>query len=73
MYDCDKAGKTAAMEKIQKGVPVFLWRKLLADTGIQTINKMDLTDFLVYCKRKGMQVPRLSNYFSNSRYDVYDI
>jgi hypothetical protein len=42
MYDCDKAGKTAAMEKIQKGTPVFLWRKLLADTGIQTINKMDL-------------------------------
>lgn len=73
MYDCDKAGKTAAMEKIQKGIPVFLWRKLLADTGIQTINKMDLTDFLVYCKRKGIPVPRLSNYFSNNRYDVYDI
>jgi hypothetical protein len=73
MYDYDKAGKTAAMEKIQKGTPVFLWRKLLADTGIQTINKMDLTDFLVYCKRKGIKPPRLGNYFSNNRYDIYDI
>ena len=75
MYDYDKAGKEAAIKKIAEGKTVFLWQKLLSDTGIllEPTKKMDLTDFLVYCKRKGLKVPKLSNYFSQDKYDVYYI
>ena len=75
MYDYDKAGKEAALKKVSEGRPVFLWQKLLADTGIilEMGKKMDLTDYLVYCKRKGLRPPKISNYFSRDRYDAYYI
>lgn len=74
MYDYDRAGKEAAMKKASQGRPVFLWKKLLTDLGILDINKkMDLTDLLVLCKRKSLKLPKLSNYFSRDRYDIYDI
>jgi predicted RNA-binding Zn-ribbon protein involved in translation (DUF1610 family) len=74
MFDYDKAGKEAAMKKVSEGRPVFLWKKLLSDTGItEPLKKMDLTEYLVYCKRKGIKIPRLSNYFSQDKYDVYYI
>lgn len=74
MFDYDKAGKEAAIRKISEGRQVFLWKKLLSDTGIQEQNKkIDLTDYLVYCKRKGLKIPRLSGYFSQDKYDVYYI
>ena len=74
MYDYDRAGKEAAMKKASEGRPVFLWKKLLSDLGILDLNKkMDLTDLLVLCKRKSLKLPKLSNYFSRDRYDIYDI
>ena len=74
MYDYDRAGKEAAMKKASQGRPVFLWKKLLTDLGILDLNKkMDLTDLLVLCKRKSLKLPKLSNYFSRDRYDIYDI
>lgn len=74
MYDYDKAGKTAALSKAQLGKPVFLWRKLLSSLSIlDPIKKMDLTDLLVYCKRKNLPFPRLGDYFSKDRYDIYDL
>jgi len=74
MYDYDRAGKEAAMKKASEGRPVFLWKKLLTDLGILDLNKkMDLTDLLVLCKRKGLRLPKLSTYFSRDRYDIYDI
>ena len=72
MYDYDKAGREAALEKANQGRPVFLWKKLLDDLGIELYGKKtDLTDFLTLCSRKGIKVPRLSNYFSTDRYDTY--
>lgn len=74
MYDYDKAGKEASLKKASEGKPVFLWQKLLKDLGIlEPIKKMDLTDLLVYCKRKSLKPPRLSDYFSQDKYDVYYI
>ena len=72
LYDNDKAGKYAAIQRANEGKSVFLWKKLLDDMKIETpINKLDLTDFLVYCKRKNINIPLLSNYFSKDKYDIY--
>lgn len=72
MYDYDKAGREAALEKLNEGKTVFLWKKLFHDTGIdEPVKKMDLTDLVVLAKRKNIQFPRLSNYFSNDKYDAY--
>jgi hypothetical protein len=73
LYDYDLAGKKASLQKSEEGYPVFLWRKLLEDMGIEIHNnkKMDLTDFLVYCTRKSIKIPSISNYFSTSKYDSY--
>ena len=72
MYDYDAAGRDAAMTKLQNGYPVFLWKKYLEDAGIPHNNKkIDLTDLLVYAKRKGTQLPRFGEYFSKDRFDAY--
>jgi hypothetical protein len=72
MYDYDKAGREAALEKLNEGKTVFLWKKLFHDSGIdEPVKKMDLTDLVVLAKRKNIQFPRLSNYFSNDKYDAY--
>jgi hypothetical protein len=72
MYDFDKAGRDAALEKLHAGRSVFLWKKLFSESGIEEpMKKMDLTDLLVLCKRKSIKLPRLSNFFSNDKYDAY--
>lgn len=72
MYDYDEAGKKAALSKAEAGKPIFLWRKMFSDLGISTVvRKMDLTDLIVYCVRKGLKMPALSNYYSKDKYDVY--
>jgi hypothetical protein len=40
---------------------------------IEHHKKMDLTDLVVYCKRKNIKMPRLGDYFSKDKYDVYHI
>ncbi len=72
MYDYDAAGRDAAMQRLEMGYPVFLWKKYLQDLGIPVTNKkIDLTDLLVYAKRKGLQLPRFGGYFSSDKYDSY--
>jgi hypothetical protein len=72
MYDYDITGRDAAMEKLQNGYPVFLWKRYLEDAGIPYNNKkIDLSDLLVYAKRKGIQLPRFGEYFSKDRFDAY--
>lgn len=74
MYDYDNAGREASLKKAGDGKPVFLWKKLLTDIGVnEPIRKMDLTDLLVYCKRKSLKLPKLSDYFSKDKYDIYHI
>lgn len=71
-YDYDKAGKTAAMEKLNAGIPVFLWKKFFKESGLdEPLKKMDLTDLLVLAKRKDLHLPKLSNFFSHDKYDIY--
>jgi hypothetical protein len=73
MYDYDKAGKEAAIEKIKRGEQVFLWKKFLNNfqSEINISKKIDLTDLMVYTIRKKLQIPNFENYFSTSKYDVY--
>lgn len=72
MYDYDKAGREAALEKLNAGIKVFLWKKLFYDMGMdEPVKKMDLTDLLVLVKRKNVRLPKLSLYFSNDKYDAY--
>jgi hypothetical protein len=72
MYDYDSAGKEAALEKLSQGKSVFLWRKLFKEIGMDdTGKKVDLTDLVVLAKRKGVRLPKLSNYFSDDKYDSY--
>ena len=72
-YDYDKAGRDAAIKKLESGWPVFLWKKFFKDANIDepTNKKMDLTDLVVLAKRKGISLPRLSDYFSKDKYDAY--
>lgn len=72
MYDYDAAGRDAAMQRLQAGYPVFLWKKYLEAAGIPHGNKkMDLTDLLVYAKRRGEKLPKFAEYFSADKYDAY--
>jgi predicted RNA-binding Zn-ribbon protein involved in translation (DUF1610 family) len=73
MYDYDKAGKEASLKRINKGEPVFLWKKFLQEsqTGINTVKKIDLTDIIVYSIRKRLTLPDFESYFSKTKYDVY--
>jgi hypothetical protein len=34
---------------------------------------MDLTDLLVLAKRKGFKLPKLADYFSKNKFDVYEL
>lgn len=72
-FDYDKAGRDASIQKLKEGKPVFLWKKFFKESNIDepTNKKMDLTDLIVLAKRKGISLPRLSNYFSNDKYDAY--
>lgn len=72
-YDYDKAGRDAAIQKMGEGKPVFLWKKFFKEAHINepTNKKMDLTDLVVLAKGKRISLPRLSNFFSNDKYDLY--
>lgn len=72
-YDYDKAGRDASIKRLKEGKPVFLWKKFFKEANIDepTNKKMDLTDLVIFAKRKGISLPRLSNYFSNDKYDAY--
>lgn len=71
-YDYDEAGRKSSLKKMEEGKQVFLWKKFLQDAKIpQSTHKMDLSDVLVYAKRKGIVLPKFNEYFSDSKYDAY--
>lgn len=71
-YDYDDPGRKCSIQKIQEGKQVFLWKKFLNDSKIpESTKKLDLSDILVYAKRKGIKLPNFNEYFSDSRYDLY--
>lgn len=71
IYDNDKTGKTAAIDRCNNGETVFLWTKYLSENNI--IGIKDYTDLWIYCKSKDIKIPNIENYFSQSQYDIYDI
>lgn len=71
-YDCDDPGRKCSIQKIKEGKKVFLWKKFLQDSKIpESTKKLDLSEILVYAKRKGIKLPNFNEYFSDSHYDLY--
>lgn len=74
VYDSDKTGNKHAIERIQQGYFVFLWDKLKKDYCLPKREKWDISDFVDYCFKNKINVPKNWNkYFSNDIWDVLDI
>jgi len=72
-YDYDDAGRSSSIKKLEEGKKVFLWKKFLQDAKIpeNSFKKIDLSDVIVYAKRKGITLPKFNEYFSDLKYDAY--
>ena len=72
--DNDEAGKSVALDKISKGIPVFLWSKFIGDHGIDASAKVkDLTDIYKYFTSRMESIPSFDSYFSDNRLDIIEI
>ncbi|MCK9574556.1 MAG: hypothetical protein WC979_01480 [Candidatus Pacearchaeota archaeon] len=74
MYDYDSAGTSKALEKIKEGESVFLWKKYIADIGINIYkNKLDYTDVVTIAKSTKINLLPINGFFSDSKYDAFYI
>jgi predicted RNA-binding Zn-ribbon protein involved in translation (DUF1610 family) len=74
MFDYDKDGTAKALEKIKHGESVFLWKKYIADMGLNIYKKkVDYTDVITIAKKSRLNLLPINNYFSSSKYDAYYI
>lgn len=74
MYDYDKDGTAKALEQIGRGESVFLWKKYIADIGINIYKKkLDYTDVITIAKKSNLPLKPIGNYFSSSKYDAFYI
>ena len=67
--DNDEAGRKKALELIDKGHPVFLWRKYLEEKGLQDKRIKDYNDLVIHAKINNIQLVDIEQYFSTHRYD----
>lgn len=70
MYDSDDAGVGFATEKLKKRVPVFMWDKFLKDLEFPYRAKWDWNDVILYCRKNGIKLPKLRDYFSDNPLDI---
>lgn len=74
MYDYDEPGTEKSIEMAKKGEKVFLWKKYISDSHINTQGKkLDWTDVIKIKRAKGEEVLDPRNYFTESKYDLYYI
>lgn len=72
--DYDKSGKDNSIEYINNGMHVFLWEKFLTDhkhLGLNTNEKIDITDVVCASKKTGLPIQSLNKYYSQDKYDLY--
>ncbi len=73
MYDNDKTGRSALINKLNDGYSVFLWNKFIKDYNLP-ISIKDFNDVLLELKKQGKKYPSdILDYFSKSKYDLYDL
>lgn len=73
MYDNDKAGREQAAEKIERELPVFLWKKFLKDFKFPKDLK-DFNDVVNYAIRSKIKFFRdIDNYYSSYTLDKFYI
>lgn len=69
LFDNDNAGYSAAKGMLNKGKPVFLWKKYLKDNGI-TDNVKDINELVILTRHKiPIKFDELKRWFSSSRFD----
>ncbi len=73
MYDSDEAGVNFAMEKLKKNIPVFMWGKFENDLNLPSRNKWDWNDVIIYSRKTGLKIPKLSEYFTDSPFDIMNL
>lgn len=71
MFDNDDTGKKYALEKLNKGLPVFLWKKFITDFEIKERIK-DFNDLVNYSVSNQLQIMnKIDQYFSNYEFDSF--
>jgi hypothetical protein len=72
MFDMDTSGTEKTIQMLNRGYPVFLWEKFLADAKIdrKQFRKLDLNDLLKYAKAHGINLPAFDDYFSKDKLDA---
>jgi DNA primase len=65
IFDDDEAGKTAALEHLQKKKYVFLWKRFKKDYKIKTADKTDFNDISKRMGNKKFTFKELEPYFTN--------
>lgn len=74
MYDYDEPGIKAALEKISQGESVFLWKKYINKVGINIYKKkLDYTDLVTISKKTRVNLLPIDGFFSESKWDSYDL
>ena len=69
LFDNDKAGYSASKRMLEKGRPVFLWKRYLQDNGINE-NVKDINELVILTRHKArFKFEELEKWFSASRFD----
>ena len=72
-YDSDEAGNKESIEKLEKGLYVFMWKLLKDDLRLPKRKKWDINDVMVFCHQNHLNYPVWQKYFSNDSLDILDI
>lgn len=73
LYDNDEPGRKSLIKKANEGYSVFLWNKFIKDYNLPPKIK-DFNDVLIELKKQNKGYPlNIMDYFSTSKYDLYDL
>jgi hypothetical protein len=69
--DYDKTGSKKAMERLEAGDYVFLWKQFFDDYNmdVSSVDKLDFSDVYQICKNNKVRV-NFKKYFSNNKMDI---
>lgn len=67
--DNDEAGKKKALEALNNGRSIFMWKKFIDDFELHGKKIKDYNDIVVYSKANNVDFGDLEKYFSTHKYD----